>query len=103
MKDLPYHHLSNGTFRNTEGSHKRDPSFNCSFKIFNEEKKKLNMDIPPQHVISKKKVLENLNNYKNKNYVAWVGHATFIIKLGNTTIITDPVFEKKYGAFNLWS
>ena len=33
MKDLPYHHLSNGTFRNPEGSPKRDPSFNWSFKI----------------------------------------------------------------------
>ena len=24
-------------------------------------------------------------------------HATFLIKLGNTTIITDPVFEKNMG------
>ena len=27
----------------------------------------------------------------------WLDHASFIIKLGNTTIITDPVFEKNYG------
>ena len=26
-----------------------------------------------------------------------VGHATFLIKLGNTTIITDPVFSKNAG------
>ena len=31
------------------------------------------------------------------DYIAWIGHATFIIKLGNTTIITDPVFEKNMG------
>ena len=30
----------------------------------------------------------------------WLDHASFIIKLGNTTIITDPVFEKNYGP--LW-
>ena len=35
--------------------------------------------------------------YKNNNYVAWVGHATFLIKLGNTTIITDPLFSKNSG------
>ena len=27
----------------------------------------------------------------------WLDHASFIIKLGDTTIITDPVFEKNYG------
>ena len=46
MKDLPYHHLPDGTFRNPEGSPVRDSSFNWSFKIFNEEKKKLNMSFP---------------------------------------------------------
>ena len=30
----------------------------------------------------------------------WLDHASFIIKLGDTTIITDPVFEKNYGP--LW-
>ena len=78
MKDLPYHHLPNGTFRNPEGSPKiEDFGFNWSFKVFNEEKKKIKINIPPDHVIDKKKVLENLNKYKNDDYVAWIGHATF--------------------------
>ena len=98
MKDLPYHHLPDGTFRNPEGSPKiEDFGFNWSYKIFNKEKKKININIPPDHVINKKKVLENLKKYKNSDYVAWIGHATFLIKLGNTTIITDPVFEKNMG------
>ena len=29
--------------------------------------------------------------------MAWIGHATFLIRLGNTTIITDPVFSKNMG------
>ena len=58
MKDLPYHHLPNGTFRNPEGYPQRDSSFNWSFKMFNEEKKKINMSVPPEHVINKKEVLE---------------------------------------------
>ena len=98
MKDLPYHHLPDGTFRNPEGYPKiEDFGFNWSYKVFNKEKKKININIPPDHVINKKKVLENLKKYKNSDYVAWIGHATFLIKLGRTTIITDPVFEKNMG------
>ena len=97
MDNKPYHHLPDGSFRNPEGSPKRDSSFNWSFKIFNKEKRKLNMDIQAGHVIDKKEVLENIKKYKNNDYIAWIGHATFLIKLGSTTIITDPVFEKNMG------
>jgi len=101
--EKPYHHITDDkgntiSFRNPEGSPQREDSgFNWSFKVFNEEKKKIKINIPPDHVIDKKKVLENLNKYKNDDYVAWIGHATFLIKLGDTTIITDPVFSKNMG------
>ena len=52
--------------------------------------------------INKKEVLKNLKKYRDQDYVAWIGHATFLIKLGDTTIITDPVFRKKYGPL-IWS
>jgi len=97
MKDLPYHHLSDGSFRNPEGSPKRDPNIKWSMSKWNKEKKKIKINIPADHVIDKKKVLENLEKLKNDNYVAWIGHATFLIRLGNTTIITDPVFSKNMG------
>ena len=97
MKDLPYHHLLDGTFRNPEGSPKRDENIKWSFKTFNKEKKKLKIEFPSDHIVEREKVLENLEKYKNDNYVAWIGHATFLIKLGNTTIITDPVFSKNMG------
>ena len=48
MKNLPYHHLADGTFRNPEGSPVRDMKFNWSYKIFNDEKKKI------RHVCSKR-------------------------------------------------
>ena len=97
MENKPYHHLSDGTFRNPEGSPMRDMKFNWSYKIFNEEKKKLDMNIPIDHVIEKDKVLKSLKDNQNNDYIFWIGHATFLIKLGNTTIITDPVFEKNMG------
>ena len=97
MKDLPYHHLPDGSFRNPEGSPKRDPNIKWSMSKWNKEKKKIKINIPADHVIDKKKVLENLERLKNDDYVAWIGHATFLIKLGDTTIITDPVFSKNMG------
>ena len=97
MEKKPYHHLPDGTFRNPEGSPKRDTDFKWSFKIFNKEKKKLDMTVPKEHVVDKSKVKADLDKFKNDDYVAWIGHATFLIKLGETTIITDPVFSKNAG------
>ncbi len=99
MEKIPYHHLPDGTFRNPEGSPKRDLNFKWSFKIFNQEKKKLDMSVPKDHVVNKEKVLSDLKNFKDDDYVAWIGHATFLIKIGETTIITDPVFSKNAGPF----
>ena len=97
MEKLPYHHLPDGTFRNPEGSPIRDENFKWSFKIFNKEKKKLDMTVPEDHVIPKEKVLFDLKKFKDDDYIGWIGHATFLIKVGDTTIITDPVFSKNAG------
>ena len=97
MDKIPYHHLPDGTFRNPLGSPKVDRNFKWSFKVFNKEKKKLNMTVPKDHVVDKKKVLSDIKKYKDGDYIGWIGHATFLIKLGNTTIITDPVFSKNAG------
>ena len=55
------------------------------------------MTVPKEHVIEKERVLANLKKFEKDDYIAWIGHATFLIKLGDTTIITDPVFSKNAG------
>jgi len=97
MEKKPYHHLPDGTFRNPEGSPQRDNNFKWSFRVFNEKKKNLDMTVPQEHVVEKTKVLLDLERFKDEDYIGWIGHATFLIKLGNTTIITDPVFSKNAG------
>ena len=97
MEKKPYHHLPDGTFRNPEGSPERDSNVKWSYKIFNEERKKIKIEIPEDHVVPRTKVLKDLKDNENNDYIAWIGHATFLIKLGNTTIITDPVFSKNTG------
>jgi L-ascorbate metabolism protein UlaG (beta-lactamase superfamily) len=97
MEKRPYHHLPDGTFKNPEGSPVRSNDIKFSYRTFIKEKKKINITVPKDHVIDKKIVKENLKKFKNDNYIAWIGHATFLIKLGETTIITDPVFSKNAG------
>jgi L-ascorbate metabolism protein UlaG (beta-lactamase superfamily) len=97
MEKQPYHHLPDGTFRNPEGSPIRSNDVKFSYRTFIKEKKKIDITFPKDHVIDKKIVRENLEKFKDDNYIAWIGHATFLIKLGETTIITDPVFSKNAG------
>ena len=97
MEKKPYHHLPDGTFRNPEGSPKRDPNVKWSYKIFNAERKKIKIEFPEDHIVPRKTVLKNLEKNNKNDYIAWIGHATFLIKLGNTTIITDPLFSKNTG------
>ena len=58
MAEKPYHHLADGTFRNPEGSPKRDPNIKWSYKIFNDERKKIKQ--------YGKKINEKTRNNKNK-------------------------------------
>jgi len=97
MEKKPYHHLPDGTFRNPEGSPKRNENIKWSFRVFNKEKKKIKIEYPKDHVISSSQVLKDLKKHNDEDYVAWIGHATFLIKLGDTTIITDPLFSKNSG------
>ena len=97
MAEKPYHHLPDGTFRNPEGSPVRSKDVKFSYKTFTKEKKKIDITVPKDHVIDKKIVKENLEKFKDDDYIAWIGHATFLIKLGETTIITDPVFSNNAG------
>ena len=78
-------------------AHQKDSNIKWSYKIFYQEKKKLDMTVPKEHVVDKEKVLFDLKKFQKDDYIAWIGHATFLIKLGDTTIITDPVFSKNAG------
>ena len=58
---------------------------NGRIKIFNDERKKIKIDFPKDHVVPRTEVLKNLEKFKDEGYIAWIGHATFLIKLGNYT------------------
>jgi N-acyl-phosphatidylethanolamine-hydrolysing phospholipase D len=97
MEKKLYHHLPDGTFRNPEGSPERSKNVKFSYRQFTKEKKKIDLTVPKEHVVDKAIVLSDLKKHENENYIALIGHATYLIKLGNITIITDPVFSKNAG------
>jgi len=97
MEKKPYHHLPDGTFRNPEGSPVRSKNIKFSYRQFSKEKKKIDLTVPKEHVVDREIVLSDLKKHENDDYIALIGHATYLIKLGNTTIITDPVFSKNAG------
>ena len=98
MKERPYHHLPDGTFRNPKGSPVIiSKSGKFSYRTFSKLRKKVDLSQPKEHGIEKEKVLADLEKYKDNDYIAWIGHATYLIKLGGTTIITDHVFSKNAG------
>ena len=70
MEKKPYHHLSDGTFRNPEGSPVRSKDVKFSYRQFTKEKKKIDLTVPKEHVVDKKKVLSDLEKYKNEDYIA---------------------------------
>ena len=66
MKERPYHHLPDGTFRNPKGSPviiSRSGKF--SYRTFSKLRKKVDLSYPKEHVIEKEKVLADLEKYKD--------------------------------------
>ncbi len=50
-------------------------------------------DSPEGHAFSPEKSLNLLNSVKG-DQISWLGHATFLIKLSGTTILTDPFLSE---------
>ena len=113
VESLPYHHLSDGTFRNLPGSPKREISSSHSslnfFRFFYKgiikremfDQKEIPDNIPSNHVLTQEKTLEQFHANTNPISITWLGHATFLIKLGKEYILTDPFLSKTAGPLGI--
>ena len=63
----------------------RDPNIKWSYKIFNEERKKIKIEIPKDHVIPREQVIINLKKKFKRLYCMDWTRNIYCIKLGNTT------------------
>ena len=103
MAEKPYHHLADGTFRNPEGSPERDPNIKWSYKVFNDERKKIKINFPNdflQHTLLFSR--RNFNLYvfliNGKNYRTRIAPELFTKpnSIPGTVINSvDPIFRSK--------
>ena len=75
MEKIPYHHLPDGTSE----TWRLDQRILIFHTLNLQRKKEDRFTVPDDHMI--KIVRENLEKFKNNN-IGWIGHATFLIKLG---------------------
>jgi len=89
-----YWHIGN-TFRNpekcfqTKGFH--FASVRWIFTRIFKSPYKFGVDLPMNHVLSKEEALSLREAYKDVPSITWLGHASFLIKIGDTQILIDPI------------
>ena len=96
--DAPYHHLENG-FRNPPDSPKRTIPFTRRMKFFSQAIWRNAVSkapgIPRDHAIKRDAAKAQLAAMSDDDFVSWIGHATFLVRLDGVNVLTDPVFSRR--------
>ena len=98
---LPWHHLPDGTFRNPPGSPERGGS-SPEWRAFLWRRLIDPPAVPPipdGHVLSREAALAQLAATDGQDSVTWLGHASFLIRLGGQTLLTDPFLTERASPF----
>jgi len=92
MTSRPFHHLSNGTFRNPAGSPERDAPLSEYLKFFVRRGARMNQPdaIPAGHVLPAEQARDAWMRAEGADRLLWLGHAAFLARLGGKTILIDP-------------
>ena len=96
--DAPGHHLENG-FRNPPNSPRRGVPLGRRLEFFGQaiwrnafgEKPQ----IPDNHALDRDTAKARLAAMGEEDFVSWIGHATFMVRLDGVTVLTDPVFSRR--------
>lgn len=97
----PWHHLPDGTFRNPPGSPERGGS-SPEWRAFLWRRLVDPPAVPPipdGHVLSREVALAQLAEAGGQDSVTWLGHASFLIRLGGRTLLTDPFLTERASPF----
>ena len=96
MEGTPKHHLKTG-YRNFPVTEIRDPGF--AFYVRRIYDSLVLPDVPEDHAIPEQEAISSLKFHKNTDTITWLGHSTFLIKLENNTILTDPYLTEYASPF----
>ncbi len=92
-----YHHMDGG-FRNARGS----PEYEVSWRDmvgaytdrFWENFTGYEPQLAPESVLKSNVVYQGLQRVKDADSLTWLGHASFLIELNGTTLLTDPFLSE---------
>lgn len=87
----PHHHTGKG-FRNPPGSPERKAGFldMARFMWRRMTAADRRPEAPAGHVVPEAEALAMLAALEGRDSLTWLGHASFLIRAGGTTILTDP-------------
>lgn len=102
----PWHHLPDGTFRNPKGSPARGAANLRRAAPFFAEMFKRSMskvELPDGHVLDRAEAAAAVNRHleSGEDFLTWLGHAAFLIRLGGKTVLTDPYLTSYAGPAGL--
>jgi L-ascorbate metabolism protein UlaG (beta-lactamase superfamily) len=92
------------TFQNPEGSLSMEGKVSSWTSFFAKralDSRKNYMDHLQEHHLDQEAALVNFHEHKDSESVTWIGHATFLITLCETTILTDPFFTDIAGPLGI--
>jgi L-ascorbate metabolism protein UlaG (beta-lactamase superfamily) len=98
----PWHHLPDGTFRNPPGSPERGGGF-AEWSAFFYRRLVRPPEppvLPPDHVLPEAAAAAGLADSDGAASVTWLGHASFLIRLGGRTLLTDPYLTERASPFS---
>ncbi len=56
-------------------------------------------EVPPDHFLSENEAIKQYQQLNGQDSITWLGHATFLIRINGTTILTDPFLTEYASPF----
>lgn len=97
VPDQPWHHVEGG-FRNPPGSPPRTAGVFSDFVPFmirRTVQSYRTVKTPEDHVHGEQAALAGLKAHNPGETITWLGHASFLVRMGGKTILTDPFLTER--------
>lgn len=100
-EERPWHHLPDGRFRNPKGSPKKHVPLKVALPYFAEMfgRSFRKIEVPTSHVVPRETAKAELKAFlaTEDDFITWLGHASFLMRIAGKIILTDPYLTSYAG------